>query len=560
MTISATTRSVTGYKQELADPAEHDDQRQTIWNSGTAWQQYCGYLDLNAESRSLIQSELLNEQVHLVSQGKLGSMLLRNTEPASIEEFRRIVPLTTYADYTDALNPEDTSQLPPGQYTWAHTTGARADFKWIPYTRRAFDRLLDNVMGAFILSAAKERGDVNIGPGTTVMYNTPPRPYLSGLVTFGMRERFGLKGVIEPEDAEKMEFKSKVKSTFAKALGKKVDYIISMTSVLVRAGETFEGDSKSETQATTGESSSGRSLNARAIRRIITAKVKSAVLRRPMKPKDLWPARGIIGWGVDTAVFKDRVHSYWGKNPFEMYACSEGGVMATQSHKGRGLIFSPYSGFFEFIPEAETFRARSDRSYSPKTVLIEDAVPGETYEVVVTSFYGMPFLRYRLGHLVRFMEVPESGFEFGPEFEFLGRADDRIDVGGFTRVDEATIWKAIRDAGLNLKEWTMALEHEDDRPFINLYAEMADGATPESIRLSLHESLKGIDPFYSDLESMLGIQPLRVSKLEPGTFNRFYDEKRADGRDLHELQPPRTNPGAPVIADLLRLSRQELTA
>ena len=34
------------------------------------------------------------------------------------------------------------------------------------------------------------------------------------------------------------------------------------------------------------------------------------------------------------------------------------------------------------------------------------------------------------------------------------------------------------------------------------------------------------------------------------------DEKRAQGRELHELQPPRMNPGDSVVADLMRLSSE----
>ncbi len=557
MTISAVTRPASTRTARSRRTARAINLTERSWSDPeVAWERFCGFLDLDPESYRRIQTELLNEQVRLVSQGRLGARLLRYSLPTSIEEFRQTVPLTTYGDYAEALDRENTENLPEGDYTWAHTTGAQANFKWVPYTRRAYDRLLDGVMTAFILSAAREKGDVRIGPGTTVMYNTPPRPYLSGLVTFGMRERFGLRGVIEPEVAEQMEFKSKIRKTFEQALKEQVDYIVSMTSVLVRAGETFEQDSHSSSQSSSSSSKSIRSLNARALGRIVKAKSKSAILQRPVRPKDLWPAKGIIGWGVDTAVFKDSVEEYWGKPPFEMYACTEGGVMGVQSYEHKGLVFTPYSGFYEFIPESENNRARNEAGYTLETVLLEETIPGETYEVVITNFYGQPFLRYRLGHFVRFLEPPPGGFAHGPEFEFLGRADDRIDIAGFTRVDEATLWQALRDSGLNLKDWTMTPEHVGDRPILSLYAEMDDTQNADDVASRIHNALKARDPFYKDLESMLGIQPLRASKLTGGTFERFYDEKRAQGRELHELLPPRMNPGDSVVADLMRLSSE----
>ena len=128
---------------------------------------------------------------------------------------------------------------------WAHTTGAQADFKWVPYTQRGLERTLDSLMSAFILASAERHGDVNVRPGDTVLYNTPERPYVSGFVTFGMRERFGFKGVLPPEVSEHMDFRDRIRLGFRQALGKQVDVIVSMTSVLNKVGQGFSDQSRS---------------------------------------------------------------------------------------------------------------------------------------------------------------------------------------------------------------------------------------------------------------------------------------------------------------------------
>jgi len=524
------------------------------WDPDTAWQRYCGFLDLPVESFLEIQAHLLMEQVRLIGGSRIGQRILRQKIPGTVDEFRRGVRLTTYGDYVRALEGGRTDDLPPGEYIWAHTSGAQARFKHIPYTRRAYLRLLDTLMTCFILSAARHEGDVRIRPGDVVMYNAPPRPYLSGLLVFGMRDRFGLKGIIEPSTAEKMEFKSKIRANFERGLRERVDFIISMTSVLVKAGQAFDPNARRSGGDGESGTRSRRDLNWRAVMRFGKAWTRSRALRRSIQAGDLWPAKGVIGWGVDTSVFREDVKKYWGRYPYELHACTEGGLMGVQAGPGQGMAFSPYTNFFEFIPEADAVRSREDPDYRPDTVLLNEVKPGAAYEVVITNFYGMPLMRYRIGHFIRFLPKPAEGWRNGPEFEFLGRSDDRLDVAGFTRIDEKTLWEAIRNSELPLGDWTMRAEHRNGKPVLHLYAEALESVEPSDVAEQVHHHLRRIDSFYDDLETMLDIRPMQVTVLSPGTFHRLYMEKYEQGRELTELQPPRTNPDAQTVKDLVRLS------
>ena len=67
------------------------------------WQEYCGFLELNIEQYMSIQKRLMEEQIHLWCKSPLGQTFLKGKMPASIDEFRQIVPLTTYDDYADIL-------------------------------------------------------------------------------------------------------------------------------------------------------------------------------------------------------------------------------------------------------------------------------------------------------------------------------------------------------------------------------------------------------------------------------------------------------------------------
>ena len=244
------------------------------------WQRYCGFLDLSVGEFMGVQAAMLREQIDLVHATPLGRKLLKSRRPATLDEFRRIVPLTTYGDYMSLLSDGQDDSLGGGPLLWSHTTGAQAGFKWAPYTQRGLERLLDNLMGTFILAAADRRGEVKIAPGDRILYNTPERPYVSGLVTYGMRERFGFTGVLDPEVSEALDFRERIRLGFREALSKRVDIIVSMTSVLSKVGQGFAERS----QSTKLDRSMLRPL---ALARLARAFIKRTVLRRPIAPYDL---------------------------------------------------------------------------------------------------------------------------------------------------------------------------------------------------------------------------------------------------------------------------------
>jgi hypothetical protein len=525
------------------------------WDRDTAWERFTGFRNLSVEQFCEIQEQLLAEQVRTIGASKLGMRLLRMTKPETVEEFRETVPITTYSDYTKYLDPSAREDLPAFEYMWAHTTGAQARYKYVPYTRRAYTRMLDNLMGAFLLSTAREPGDVRIGPGSSIMYNVPPRPYLSGFAAFGMERRFGLKGVLEPAVAEHMEFKTKIRTNFEAAMERNVDLIISMTSVLVSAGEQFNETITRKTKSKNSKSRGSRSkLSWRGKLKLAMAMVKATLKGRKPRAGDVWDAKGIIGWGVDTPIFRDRVEGHWGMSPREIYACTEGGVMGVQGRDAEGMVFNPYMNFVEFLPAKECEMMDKDRSYQGKTHLLSDVVPGEIYEVVISSYYGMPFVRYRLGHQIRFIEstTASSGL---PEFEFLGRSDDRLDIAGFTRIDEKTMWEAVEGTGLPIGSWTARTEQRDGKSILHLYAEATDEIAQGDAEEKIHNALREEDDFYRDLEDMLGIRPLEITLLPSGTWDRYYDDRLKKGLELHDLVPPRMNSSESVVSELVSLSR-----
>lgn len=67
--------------------------------------------------------------------------------------------------------------------------------------------------------------------------------------------------------------------------------------------------------------------------RLSRAFLKSRLENRGVLPKDLWPLKALIGWGIDTSIYRDLVYKYWGAYPYEFHACTEAGIIAVQSRQ-----------------------------------------------------------------------------------------------------------------------------------------------------------------------------------------------------------------------------------
>ncbi len=512
------------------------------------WGDRFRFLDYTGSRFIAVQESHLRDQLQDLGSVPLAGSLMNGAAPKSAAEFMRRVPLTSIEDYASELSALRISSH-SRSYTWAYTQYGAGRAKWIPYTMRGLKVFTDNVVGALGMASTTIPADrVDIRPGARVVYNVPPRPYLAGIAAVELSRRFGLKGVIDPIVAEEMEFEERTRAELKAALATGVDLMISMTSVLRRISERFDEGLSS------GSASSSGPLGMRATVRYLTARGKAKLSRRDMRPYDLWKPKAVLGWGLDTRYFSDQLAQDWGRHPFEMYASTETGSMGLQYRFDRGIALNPEVCFFEFLPESELESMRNDPGYTPKTALLPEVTTEGRYEVITTSFYGMPFVRYRTGHMVRF-SAGQLGY--GADLEYVGRADDRLDIGGFTRIDEATIWKAVSSSGLGVSDWIARRETGEGRPVLSLYAELnrPAPANKEGLAEELDAALVKSDPLYAELESMLGWKPLRVTLLGTGTFKLFYDEMRKAGEDLMARRPQRINAPDAIVDRLLALSR-----
>ena len=189
-------------------------------------------------------------------------------------------------------------------------------------------------------------------------------------------------------------------------------------------------------------------------------------------------------------------------------------------------------------------------------MLYDEVQEGELYEVVISQFFGMPLLRYRMHDLVKFtgLEDRETGVRL-PHILFQRRVGETIDLAALARLDERTLWQAIADSGIRYTDWVATKEYEAGQSYLRLHIELKDDSTPEQVSELVDAHLKLIDVDYRDIESYLGMQPVRVTVLPQGTFQRYTERQRQAGADLAHLKPPHVNASVDVLAALQELSQ-----
>jgi hypothetical protein len=512
------------------------------------WQKYCGFIDFSLEDVMELQRRLLMEQIALVSRCELGRMLFGDGAPTSIEEFQEKVPLTTYEFYAPYLLQKREDVLPAKPHWWLHTSGRSGEYtyKWIPYSEEMVHRFAECSIAGLTLASCSRRGEFVFEENDIMLFALAPFPYVSGAVAVALEREFNFTFVPSMEEAVHMEFQERIQEGFRLALKTGLDAFNGLASVLAMIGDQFV-DGRSNLQP------SLYLLHPQVLARLVKGLIKSRLAgRKYLLPKDLWSVKCVATGGTDTALFKDRVEKYWGREPVETFACTEGGIMATQLWNRQGMTFYPDVCFLEFIPEEEQLKSREDPTYRPHTLLLDEVEPGKRYELVLTNFHGGALVRYRVGDILRVVSLAdeEVGVEL-PQVTFYARADDIIDLASIARLTEKGVWQAIADADFAYTNWVARKEYHAGEVVLHLYIEPRGEVQASEIKERIGQNLRQLEPSYADLERLWKLDPLRLTLLPVGSFQRYYQARAKEGAELAHLKPPHMNPSDQVLGMLL---------
>jgi hypothetical protein len=108
---------------------------------------------------------------------------------------------------------------------------------------------------------------------------------------------------MSPDMHDGMDFKEKVTKGYEISLRTGMDVLMSLTSVLVKTGNEFD-------QMSSKSKVSRHLAHPGEFFRLLRAFLRSRIENRGILPKDIWPLKAIIGWGIDTGIYRDLVYKY----------------------------------------------------------------------------------------------------------------------------------------------------------------------------------------------------------------------------------------------------------
>ena len=494
------------------------------------WTTYLGFLDLNLDEFMEIQERLLLEQLNLLSKSKLGSRLLGPNSIASIDEFRRVVPLTTYDDYADILLNKKLDELPSEPMYWVQTTwkGGKNDIKLAPYSKSMVEEHTKALLSSIMLSTSSKRGKFSLRNNDKFLFGMAPLPYLTGFAPYILKNEVDFQYFPSTEQAEKLDFIERNKVGFNLAIKKGADLFFGLSSVLVKIGEGFsEGLNKSKSFVFPS--------NPKQAFRLVRAAYKKKILKQKLMPKDLFEFKGIVCAGTDSDTYKEKIEELFGIKPLEIYGGTEVAAVATETWSRNGMTFFPDVNFLEFISEDELSKEKKDANYRPQTILLNEIEAGKFYELVTTKLRGGAFVRYRVGDMIKCVALENKEDKITlPQIKFLDRVQNIIDLSGFTRITPQIIGDSIKLSNLGIKSFTACKELGKNRTFINLYIEDVEGVPKDLVKEKINTQMKSLDNDYNDVHTLLGHEPLKITYLTKGTFDKY---KESYGEPISKINP-----------------------
>lgn len=521
------------------------------YSKAEIWDEYCGFLNMTMDEYMTMQKRLVMEEIEIWSSCELGQRILKGRRPRTLDEFRNMVPFTTYDDYADMLLKKSPYGLPGEPVLWLQTTweGGMHPMKVAPYTKSMLDTYKRNVMACFILATGKKRGDFDIQVTDHMLYALAPLPFATGLLPILINDEIDIEYLPAVKDAHKMSFSERNKKGFKLGLKKGIEYFFGLGSVTY-----YVSKSVSSLQESSGDSSIIEKLgkiSPKIMLKFMNAKRKCKQENRDLLPKDLFELKGFMCAGTDNWCYKDDLEEMWGIRPMEIFAGTEPTCVGTETWSRNGMYFFPDSCFYEFIPESEMLRNMDDPSYIPRTFLMDEVIPGEKYEIVVTVLKGGAFVRYRVGDMYRCIGIGSREDQtYIPRFAYVDRVPSVIDIAGFTRITENSIRHSLELSGLQAVEWFAAKEYtKENRPQLHLYIELnrksllSSAMSREILREQLSVYFKYLDHDYKDLQKILGVDPLNITIVKCGTFEQY---EKQYGQRIRRM-----NPSPHEVADFL---------
>jgi len=377
------------------------------------------------------------------------------------------------------------------------------------------------IFAAAVFASCNQREEIDLKEEDKFLHALAPPPFATGMMAHMVEDVFGFALIPSLGPAEKMRFARKMQLGFDIAISKGLDLLGAMTSVLVKIGEQYRDNLNNNILSLLS--------NPKQLPRLIKGLIKSKLAGRPILPKDIWSVKGILGGGTDTAIYRERTKELWGRYPLDVYGCTENIIIAMQTWDYEGMTFNPYLSLLEFMSPADYYMWQASPNYKPKLLTLDEVEPDQNYILVITSFHGVPFVRYVIGDMIKITKLRNENLNIDiPQMVFEKRADGLLDIAGFARLTEKTVGQAIDNAGITYEDWRVEKEAKET-PVLHIYLTPNNGTNgmdEKEIARVIHAQLCKLDSDYADVDNLLELKPLEVTLLPRNTASASNNSKQ----------------------------------
>ncbi len=241
------------------------------------------------------------------------------------------------------------------------------------------------------------------------------------------------------------------------------------------------------------------------------------VERTGKKVGEVFPNFNLFAYGgVNYEPYRNKFEELIGRkvDAIEMYPASEGFIAYQDSQTETGMMLLVNNGiFYEFIPSEEFFNE------NPTRISLADVKIGVNYVIILNTNAGL--WGYNIGDTIEFLSIKP------PRIVVTGRIKHFISAFG-----EHVIGKEVEDAinsqtvgtGISVTEFTVApqITPQIGLPYHEWFIEFDQKPTDiEDFANKIDAALQQQNSYYFDLIKGKILQPLKITVIEKGGFNKY---------------------------------------
>jgi hypothetical protein len=269
------------------------------------------------------------------------------------------------------------------------------------------------------------------------------------------------------------------------------------------------------------------------------------VERTGKKVGEVFPNFNLFAYGgVNYEPYRNKFEELIGRKvaTIEMYPASEGFIAYQDSQTETGMMLLVNNGiFYEFIPSEEFFNE------NPTRISLADVKLGVNYVIILNTNAGL--WGYNIGDTIEFLSVNP------PRIVVTGRIKHFISAFG-----EHVIGKEVEDAinsqtigsGISVSEFTVApqITPKIGLPYHEWFIEFDQQPTDIlDFSKKIDAALQQQNSYYLDLIDGKVLQPLKITVIEKGGFNKYM---KSVGKLGGQNKVPRLSNDRKIADELLK--------